>query len=83
MRFIFRRFSRGFWVEVEWSVGSDLSFGLAGSATVKGSKLRYPLRSAGRGKLEPPAAADAPPSVSAPRRYPFSTILLAVPVPTF
>ncbi|KAE8809789.1 hypothetical protein D1007_13525 [Hordeum vulgare] len=41
--------------------------GGCGSAAVKGSKLRYPLRSAGRGKLEP-AAADAPLSCSASRR---------------
>ncbi|CAM0910185.1 unnamed protein product [Alopecurus aequalis] len=41
----------------------------SGSAAAKGSKLRYPLRSAGRAKVEPAAAAaEAPPSGSAPRR---------------
>uniref|UniRef100_A0ACD5UGE4 Uncharacterized protein n=1 Tax=Avena sativa TaxID=4498 RepID=A0ACD5UGE4_AVESA len=39
----------------------------SGSAAAKGSKLRYPLRSASRGKVEPPPA-DAPPSGSVPRR---------------
>ncbi|KAM3212245.1 hypothetical protein ACQJBY_065363 [Aegilops geniculata] len=41
--------------------------GGCGSAAAKGSKLRYPLRSAGRGKLEL-AAADAPPTGPASRR---------------
>ncbi|XP_047053115.1 uncharacterized protein LOC124659227 [Lolium rigidum] len=41
----------------------------SGSAAAKGSKLRYPLRSASRGKVEPAAAVEAPPTVSAaPRR---------------
>ena len=60
-----------FWAEGVWAAGADLCWGFsAGSAAAKGSKLRYPLRSAGRAKLEPAAAAvEAPPSVSAPRRY--------------
>lgn len=39
----------------------------SGSAAAKASKLRYPLRSASRGKAAP-LAVDAPPADSAPRR---------------
>jgi hypothetical protein len=54
---------------------ADLRFvGFAGPAAAKGSKLRYPLRSASRGKVEPAAAADAPPSGSVPRRYFFDNL---------
>jgi hypothetical protein len=54
---------------------ADLGFRFsAGPAAAKGSKLRYPLRSASRGKVEPAAAAEAPPSGSAPRRYYFDNL---------
>ncbi|XP_062179180.1 uncharacterized protein LOC133883761 isoform X2 [Phragmites australis] len=39
-----------------------------GGSSARASKLRYPLRSASRGKAAAPPAADAPSIVSAPRR---------------
>ncbi|OEL30251.1 hypothetical protein BAE44_0008731 [Dichanthelium oligosanthes] len=39
-----------------------------GGSAARASKLRYPLRSASKGKAAAPPAVDAPPTISAPRR---------------